>query len=58
MIKPIARMSRVTVTRMKMTAAGRDFMRLEHECNVVAAVVSTAEAEVLGTGPCTPTLSG
>jgi len=26
MIKPIARMSRVTVTRMKMTAAGRDFI--------------------------------
>src|SRR5438034_10518753 len=42
MIKPIARMSRVTVTRMKMTAAGRDFMRVEHERNVVAAVVSTA----------------
>src|SRR5438128_8332406 len=43
MIKPIARMSRVTVTRMKMTAAGRDFMRVEHERNVVAAVVSTAD---------------
>src|SRR6201982_4210752 len=43
MIKPIARMSRVTVTRMKMTAAGRDFMQVEHERNVVAAVVSTAE---------------
>src|ERR1700675_1948292 len=43
MIKPIARMSRVTVTRMKIIAAGRDFMR-EHERNVVAAVVSTAQA--------------
>src|SRR2546429_6354305 len=37
MIKPIARMSRVTVTRMKIIAAGRDFMRVEHERNVVAA---------------------
>src|SRR6058998_1556163 len=46
MIKPIARMSRVTVTRMKITAAGRDFMRVEHERNVVAAVVSTAEQAV------------
>ena len=27
---------------MKMTAAGRDFMTVEHERNVVAAVVSTA----------------
>src|SRR3989449_8499936 len=44
MIKPIARMSRVTVTRIKMTAAGRDFMRVEHQRNVVAAVVSTTEA--------------
>src|SRR5436190_14920056 len=44
MIKPIARTSRVTVTRIKMTAAGRDFMRVEHQRNVVAAVVSTAEA--------------
>src|SRR5436305_942206 len=43
MIKPIARMSSVTVTRINMTAAGRDFMRVEHERNVVAAVVSTAE---------------
>src|SRR5436853_5967084 len=43
MINPIARMSRVTVTRIKMTAAGRDFMRVEHQRNVVAAVVSTAE---------------
>jgi hypothetical protein len=43
MIKPIARISRVTVTRMKMTAAGRDFIRTEHERNVVAGVVSTAE---------------
>src|SRR5207302_6937932 len=42
-IKPIARMSSVTVTRIKMTAAGRDFMRTEHERNVVGAVVSTAE---------------
>src|SRR5215469_2666946 len=42
-IKPIARMSSVTVTRMKMTAAGRDLMRVEHQRNVVAAVVSTAE---------------
>src|SRR5438046_4741310 len=41
MIKPIARMSRVTVTRMKIIAAGRDFMRVEHERNVVAAGVST-----------------
>jgi uncharacterized protein len=39
----MARMSSVTVTRMKMIAAGRDFMRVEHERNVVAAVVSTAE---------------
>src|SRR3989440_3387134 len=39
MIKPIARMSRVTVTRMKIIAAGRDFMRVEHERNVVAAGV-------------------
>ena len=31
------------MTRMKMTAAGRDFIRVEHERNVVAAVVSTAE---------------
>src|SRR5438046_243259 len=52
MIKPIARMSRVTVTRMKMTAAGRDFMRVEHERNVVAAVVSTADqAGRLGQSP-------
>jgi hypothetical protein len=28
---------------MKITAAGRDFMTVEHERNVVAAVVSTAE---------------
>ncbi len=42
-IKPIARISSVTVTRIKMTAAGRDFMTVEHERNVVAAVVSTAE---------------
>src|SRR5438132_2449034 len=42
-IKPIARMSSVTVTRIKMTAAGRDFMRTEHERNVVAAVMSTGE---------------
>jgi hypothetical protein len=42
MIKPIARMSRVTVTRMKMTAAGRDFIKAEDERNVVAAAVSTA----------------
>jgi hypothetical protein len=42
MIKPIARMSRVTVTRMKIIAAGRDFMTVEHERNVVAAFVSTA----------------
>src|ERR1044072_8748134 len=39
-IKPIARMSRVTVTRIKMTAAGRDFMTVEHERNVVGAVGS------------------
>src|SRR5438876_9780619 len=45
MIKPIARMSRVTVTRMKITAACRDFMQVEHERNVVAAVVSTAEQD-------------
>jgi hypothetical protein len=32
---------------MKMTAAGRDFMRVEHQRNVVAAVVSTIEAELL-----------
>src|SRR2546421_6318385 len=38
-IKPIARMSRVTVTRINMTAAGRDFMTVEHERNVVAAVL-------------------
>src|SRR5205823_2974803 len=44
-MRPIARMSRVTVTRMKMTAAGRDFMELKHECNVVAAVVSTGEED-------------
>src|SRR5882757_8442641 len=43
MIKPIARMSRVTVTRMKITAAGRDFMTVEHERNLVAAFVSTVE---------------
>src|SRR5438477_9021323 len=42
-IKPIARMSSVNVTRIKMTAAGRDFMRLKHQRNVVAAVVSTTE---------------
>src|SRR5262252_2068249 len=42
-IKPIARISSVTVTRIKMTAAGRDFIRVEHQRNVVAAVVSTAE---------------
>src|SRR6266508_178250 len=42
MIKPIARMSSVTVTRMKMIAAGRDFIRVEDQRNVVAAVVSTA----------------
>src|SRR6266496_3394010 len=45
MIKPIARMSSVTVTRMKMTAAGRDFIRVEDQRNVVAAVVSTAGRE-------------
>src|SRR4029077_6206246 len=45
MIKPIARMSSVTVTRMKMTAAGRDFIRVEDQRNVVAAVVSTAGGE-------------
>src|SRR2546423_175753 len=44
-IKPIARMSSVTVTRIKMTGGGRDFIRLRHERNVVAAVVSTAETE-------------
>src|SRR5438046_88697 len=43
MIKPIARTSSVTVTRMKITAAGRDFMTVEHERNVVAAIVSTGE---------------
>jgi predicted oxidoreductase (fatty acid repression mutant protein) len=43
MIKPIARMSRVTVTRMKTIAAGRDFMAMEQQRNVVAAFVSTAE---------------
>src|ERR1043166_596439 len=42
-IKPIARISSVTVTRIKMTAAGRDFIRVEHQRNVVGAVVSTAE---------------
>jgi hypothetical protein len=47
MISPIARMSRVTVTRMKMTAAGRDFIRLKDQRNVVAAVVSTAEGKAL-----------
>src|SRR6266436_5254201 len=51
MIKPIARMSRVTVTRMKITAAGRDFMTVEHERNVVAAVVSTAAARHLAQAP-------
>src|SRR5438045_7979244 len=45
MIKPIARTSRVTVTRMKMTAAGRDLIRVGYECNVVGAVVATAEAK-------------
>src|SRR5436190_6112026 len=56
MIKPIARMSRVTVTRMKMTAAGRDFMRTEHERNVVGAVVSTTAARALGTSASTTNL--
>src|SRR6184192_4292665 len=51
MIKPIARMSRVTVTRMKITAAGRDFMRTEHERNVVGAVVSTTAARHLAQAP-------
>jgi hypothetical protein len=32
---------------MKITAAGRDFMTVEHECNVVAAVVSTAATTAL-----------
>src|SRR5438094_9680334 len=44
-MRPIARISRVTVTRIKMTAAGRDFMNTEHECNVVAAVVATGEED-------------
>src|SRR5262249_10405936 len=44
-INPIARMSSVTVTRIKMTAAGRDFIRVKHQRNVVATVVSTAEKE-------------
>src|SRR5882724_2918823 len=56
MIKPIARMSRVTVTRMKITAAGRDFMTVEHERNVVAAFVSTAAARALGTSASTTNL--
>src|SRR5881398_2669842 len=55
-IKPIAKTSRVTVTRMKMTAAGRDFMRTEHERNVVAAVVSTTAARALGTSASTTNL--
>src|SRR6266566_5899569 len=42
-IKLIARISSVTVTRIKMIAAGRDFIRVEHQRNVEAAVVSTAE---------------
>src|SRR4029450_13545621 len=45
-IKPIARMSRVTVTRINMTAAGRDFMKVEHQRNVVAVFVSTAEGMI------------
>src|SRR5947208_4956251 len=57
MIKPIARMSRVTVTRIKTTAAGRDLMRLEHECNVVAADVTTADTDEHGTCRCTPNVS-
>src|SRR5438105_13443072 len=42
-IKPIARLSIFTVTRIKMTAEGRDFMSTEHDRYVVAAVMSTRE---------------
>src|SRR5438105_5794647 len=42
-IKPLDRMSKITMTRINMTAARRHFMTVEHERNVVAAVVSTAE---------------
>jgi hypothetical protein len=37
-------MSSVTVTRIKMTAARRDFIKVEDQRNVVAVVVSTADA--------------
>src|SRR5207237_9495245 len=56
-IKPIARMSRVTVTRINMTAAGRDFMTVEHERNVVAAFVSTAAARALAAASASANLS-
>src|SRR5215813_10841097 len=58
MIKPIARMSSVTVTRMKMTAAGRDFIRLEDQRNVVAAVVSTAGGSASPLALCSLSESG
>jgi hypothetical protein len=58
MIKPIARMSRVTVTRMKIIAAGRDFMTVEHERNVVAAFVSTAATALTAASASTTNLLG
>src|SRR5204863_8421649 len=42
-IIPIARISSVTVTRIKMIAAGRDFIRVEDQRNVEAAEVPTPE---------------
>src|SRR5205823_7989708 len=47
-IKPIARMSRVTVTRMKMTAAGRDFIA---RTTTVEAAVSAAKFKCAGNTP-------
>jgi len=44
------------VTRIKMTAAGRDFIRLEDQRNVVAVVVSTDEGKALGTSASTTIL--
>jgi hypothetical protein len=50
MIKPIARMSRVTVTRMKMTAAGRDFIA---RSTTVEAAGSAAKRKCAGDTPVT-----
>src|SRR5262249_19288879 len=44
MINPFVRMARGALTRMKITAAGRDLIKGEDQPNVVAPVVSTADA--------------